>query len=321
MSWQVSGNTFTQTSVDTPSNLNINALAVSANGGANGILWTVANQTTGVAIVSAYNAVPSAGHLTLLWSSAQVPRRDALGQQGRYSVPTVANGKVYIGSGSNQVVVYGLLPTAPSVQVTPALGTLDFIALNTKAENIFVNSVGGYTGEVILALTGLPPGLTYSFAPASVSLTSTKTSVATSLSISPAGAVLPLSDNYTVLVQACAAGHGTMSAPIRLVMRYAQFTSVAKVGCNSSNQMNASLSWQINGSAVPSLWIQDATTPIFPGRLWVQPVAAAGTEQSGYVIDNKKSIFIWLIDQSAGIPANFDNAFKYTNLGVLYSCP
>src|SRR5208283_3331401 len=33
MSWQVSGNTFTQTSADTPSSLNINALAVSANGG------------------------------------------------------------------------------------------------------------------------------------------------------------------------------------------------------------------------------------------------------------------------------------------------
>jgi PQQ-like domain len=321
ISWAVSGNAFTQTSMDTPSNLNINALAVSANVGANGILWTVANQTTGIAIVSAYNAVPSAGHLTLLWNSAQVPRRDALGQQGRYSVPTVANGKVYVGSGSNQVVVYGLLPTTPSVEVTPQLGTLAFTALNTKAENIFVNSVGGYTGQVILTLTGLPPGLTYSFAPASVNLTSMNTSVATSLSISPAGAVLPLSDNYTVLVQASAAGGSTSSAPIRLLMRNALFTSVTKVGCNSSNQMSASLSWQINGSAVPSLWIQDTTTPTFPGRLWVEPAAVAGTEQTGYSIDNKTGHLIWLIDQSAGIPANFDNALKYTNLGFLYSCP
>jgi hypothetical protein len=28
--------------------------------------------------------------------------------------------------------------------------------------------------------------------------------------------------------------------------------------------------------------------------------------------------FVWLIDQSAGIPANFDNAMKYANLGILY---
>ncbi len=321
LSWQVSGNTFTQTSADTPSNLNINALAVSANGGTNGILWTVANQTTSTAIVSAYNAVPSAGHLTLLWNSAQVPKRDALGAQGRYSVPTIANGKVYVGSGSNQVAVYGLLPTSPTVLVTPALGTLGFTALNAKNSTVYVNSVGGYTGKVSLTLTGLPPGATYSFLPAALTLTSTKTSVATKLTISPADAVLPLSDNYTVLIQASAAGGGTSYAPIRLLMRSALFTSVTKVGCNSSNQMNASLSWQISGSASPSIWIQDATTPSFPGRLWMELPAATGTAQTGYVINSRKASFYWLIDQSAGAPATFDNAFKYTNLGLLYSCP
>ncbi len=321
MSWQVSGSTFTQTSADTPSNYNLNALAVSANGGADGILWTATSQKNGAAIVSAYNAVPSDGHLTLLWNSAQVPKRDTLGAQGRYSVPTVANGKVYVASGSNQVAVYGLLPTTPSVQVAPALGTLTFAALSAKTDNVYVNSFGGYTGQVSLTLTGLPPGVTYSFTPASVKLTSTKTSVVTVLSISPAGAVLPLGDNYTALIQASAAGGGTSYAPIRLLTRSAVFTSVSKVGCNSSNQMNASLSWQINGSSAPALWIQDATTPAFPGRLWMALPAAAGTVQTGYVIDNKSSSFYWLIDQSAGAAANFDNALQYTNLGGIYNCP
>ncbi len=31
--------------------------------------------------------------------------------------------------------------------------------------------------------------------------------------------------------------------------------------------------------------------------------------------------FVWLIDQSAGAPAIFDNAMKYGNLGILYQCP
>lgn len=322
MSWQVSGNTFTQTSVDTPSNLDTNALALSANAGANGILWTVSNETTGTAVVSAYNAVPSAGHLTPLWNSAQVPKRDSLGQLGRYSVPTVANGKVYVASGSNQVAVYGLLPTTPSVQVTPATGTLAFTALDARTENVFVNSVGGYTGEVVLTLSGLPPGLTYSFTPASVSLTSKKTSVASSLSISPAGAVLPLSDNYTVLVQASAAGGSTGYAPIRLLTRNAVFSKVTKVGCNSSNQMNASLTWSINGSSVPTLWIQTASTsPVFPGTVWIDPAAVAGTTQTGYTIDSKKPNLVWLFDQSAGAPANYDNAMRYGNLGLAYNCP
>ncbi len=49
--------------------------------------------------------------------------------------------------------------------------------------------------------------------------------------------------------------------------------------------------------------------------------AATGTVQTGYVIDNKSSSFYWLIDQSAGAPANFDNALQYTNVGGIYNCP
>jgi hypothetical protein len=294
MSWQVSGNAFTQTSVDTPSNSDLNAMAVSANAGANGILWTASNETTGTAVVSAYNAIPSAGHLTLLWSSAQVPKRDSLGQQGRYSVPTVANGKVYVASGSNQVAVYGLLPSTAAVHVTAAIGTLGFTALNANSENVFVNSFGGYTGEVVLTLTGLPPGLTYSFTPATVSLTKTKTTAVSSLSISPAGAVLPMRDNYTVLVQASGAAGSTGYA---------------------------SLTWYIDGSSVPTMWTQNSTSPVFPGAVWIDPAAESGTTQTGYTIDNKKSSLVWLFDQSAGAPANFDNALRYANLGLAYKCP
>ena len=129
----------------------------------------------------------------------------------------------------------------PSVQVAASLGTLTFAALNTKNDNVYVNSLGGYTGQVSLSLTGLPPGVTYSFNPATVKLTSAKPSKVTVLSISPADAVLPLSDNYTVLVQASAAGGGTSYAPIRLLTRSAVFSSVTNAGCNSSNQMNVSL--------------------------------------------------------------------------------
>ena len=173
---------------------------------------------------------------------------------------------MYVGSGSNQIVVNGLLPTSPAVQVTPARGTIGFAELNTITDTIYVNSLGTHAGEVNLTLTVSPPGVAYSFVPASVSLTATNKSVATKLSILPAAAVLPLGDNYTALVQASAAGGSTGYAPIRLLMRSAMFTSITKIGCNSSNQMDVSLSWQINGSSVSSLWIQDTATPAFPGR-------------------------------------------------------
>ena len=35
----------------------------------------------------------------------------------------------------------------------------------------------------------------------------------------------------------------------------------------------------------------------------------------------QNSSFYWLIDQSAGAPANFDNALQYTNVGGIYKCP
>jgi hypothetical protein len=321
-SWSVSGNTFTQTSADTPVSTFPNALALSANGGTNGILWTVAPQQNGNAIVSAYNAVPSLGHLNLLWSSTQVVKRDAFGSLGRYSVPTIANGKVYVATGSNQVVAYGLLPTAPAIGVTPTSGTVGILGLEPLTQVIYANAIAGYTGTVTLSLSGLPSGVTYSFVTPSFPLTTAKPTVGTGLTISPAGAVLPLNDNYTITVTATGTGGQTGSAPIRVLMRSAAIPSATSAGCNGSNQMSVDLSWQINGSGVPAIWIQDPTTPNFPGRLWMDPSNPVSSADTPYNINNgKQSFWYWLIDQSAGLPATFDNALHVKNLGALYDCP
>jgi hypothetical protein len=45
------------------------------------------------------------------------------------------------------------------------------------------------------------------------------------------------------------------------------------------------------------------------------------TMQTGYIVNNKAGRYIWLIDQSVGNAATFDNAFQYKNLGLLYNCP
>lgn len=85
--------------------------SISANGSANGIVWVVdAPSTTGTtAVLHAYKASKVSVEL---YNSQQNATRDTLGRGIRFSVPTIANGNVYVGSksGSNDsLYIYGLL--------------------------------------------------------------------------------------------------------------------------------------------------------------------------------------------------------------------
>jgi hypothetical protein len=83
--------------------------AISANGASNGIVWVLDSSnfaSGGPAVLSAYDAANTAN---LLYSSAQNSSRDSAGGGVKFTVPTVANGKVYVPTAS-ALDVYGLLP-------------------------------------------------------------------------------------------------------------------------------------------------------------------------------------------------------------------
>lgn len=91
--------------------------SVSANGTSNGILWALQNgASSSLEILRAYRADNLAVEL---YNSSQVASRDSLGLGVKFTVPTIINGHVYVGS-QNQLVVYGLLPPTP----TPGSTTL-----------------------------------------------------------------------------------------------------------------------------------------------------------------------------------------------------
>jgi hypothetical protein len=75
--------------------------SISSLGASNGIIWAFSSS----AVLHAYDATNLA---TELWNSNMVAA-DQAGGYVKFTVPTVANGKVYIGN-SNQVTVYGLKP-------------------------------------------------------------------------------------------------------------------------------------------------------------------------------------------------------------------
>ncbi len=80
---------------------------ISANGVNNGIVWALETNGSGApALLHAYSAADVS---TELYNSNQSPARDYPGAAIKFAVPTVANGKVYVGA-QGQVSVFGLLP-------------------------------------------------------------------------------------------------------------------------------------------------------------------------------------------------------------------
>jgi hypothetical protein len=87
-------------------------LSVSSNGSlpGTGIVWAVApNAAPGHATVPGTLYAFDALTLHGLWDSNLVASRDALGNYAKIVAPTVANGKVYMATGSQAIAVYGLL--------------------------------------------------------------------------------------------------------------------------------------------------------------------------------------------------------------------
>jgi hypothetical protein len=81
--------------------------SISANGTADGIVWEIEDsnaESGGPAILHAYDA-NNIG--TEIYNSTMNPTRDGAGPAVKFSLPTVANGRVYVGTG-NQLDVYGL---------------------------------------------------------------------------------------------------------------------------------------------------------------------------------------------------------------------
>ncbi len=105
-------------------------MSISANGNADGsgILWAAhpasgdANHATRPGILRAFDASNVKNEV---WNSLMNPNRDDLGNFAKFCPPTVANGKVFLATFSNQLVVYGLLSNVPppAPPAAPGAGT------------------------------------------------------------------------------------------------------------------------------------------------------------------------------------------------------
>jgi outer membrane protein assembly factor BamB len=110
-------------------NSNAAPLSLSANGSTSGtgIVWAAlsysgdSNQQTVPGILRAFDATNLS---TELWDSKQNVTRDDVGNYAKFAPPTIANGKVYLATFSNKLLVYGLqpLPALSLSSVSPTSG-------------------------------------------------------------------------------------------------------------------------------------------------------------------------------------------------------
>jgi fibronectin type 3 domain-containing protein len=151
--------------------------SISANGSIDGIVWDLDRATNQL---RAYDAT---SYATELYTSAQAANnRDQLGAVVKFTVPTIVNGKVYVGT-SNSLVAYGLFaattspPNAPSgltaKAITPTQINLAWtdnssnesgFAIEQSTDGVNFTQVGAASvNATAFSVVNLQPSTTYTF--------------------------------------------------------------------------------------------------------------------------------------------------------------
>jgi hypothetical protein len=226
--------------------------SVSSNGAQNGIVWLIyANgvYTAGPQVLFAYDATNLSN---LLYSSNANLARDNPGGAIKYTVPTIANGKVYVGA-LNQLSIFGLLADTPTV-ATP----------------VFNPPSATFTGSQVVAISDATNGAQIFY--------TTDGSTPTVKSIAYTG---PIKITSSQTVQAIASATGYLQGPPAV----ATYTSTANAdtpvfllsgGTYSGPQ---SLTITDGSSGAKIYYTIDGTAPTTSSTLYSGPIAIPVSEK------------------------------------------
>lgn len=132
--------------------------SVSSNGNADGIVWGLKNQDYGSTCCHVLYAYDANNLANELYNSSQAPNsRDVPGKAVKFTVPTIANGKVYVGS-SSTLTIFGPLP-----QVKLSASSMTFfspvaVGQTTNPKTVMLTNLGTASLSITsVSLSGTNP--------------------------------------------------------------------------------------------------------------------------------------------------------------------
>src|SRR5207245_2491839 len=150
-----------------------------------------------------------------LYNSNQAANgRDNFGSGNKFIVPTIVNGKVYVGT-TNGIGVFGL---PSSFTIAASLASQAVLQGGAASYGVTINPTGGFTGQVTLSVSGLPGGGSGSFSPnpatgsSSLSVTTGASTPAGSYTLTITGVSGALTQTTTVALVVSAPPDFTLSA-------------------------------------------------------------------------------------------------------------
>jgi LysM repeat protein len=225
--------------------------SISANGNTQGIVWTIdseAYQTQGPSVLQAHDASnPS----TTLYSSSTNATRDNPGLAVKFTVPTVVNGKVYVGA-QGQLSVYGLL-NGEQLAATPTLSP----------------GAGSFSGSLAVTISDATTGATIYY-----TLDGSMPTVASAVYSTP----ITITATTTIRAIASAAGYlqSAVTSATYVDSVQAATPTFSPGGGTFAQPLSVTISDSTAGATI--YYTTDGTTPTTASTQYTVPVLVSTTE-------------------------------------------
>ncbi len=224
---------------------------ISANGNTQGIVWSLKTDgymTSGPAVLMAHSATNVS---TTLYSSSTNSTRDDPGLAVKFTVPTVVNGKVYVGA-QNELSVFGL-----------------FSGQQTASDPVLSPGAQTFSGSLAVSITEATPGATIYY-----TLDGSTPTVASAVYTAP----IALTATTTIQAMASAPGYLQSGVTSQTYVDSVQVSTPTFTPGSSTSSQPLSVTIADSTAGATIYYTTDGTTPTASSTQYTGAVTVSATE-------------------------------------------